>query len=146
YEQSDHSTRHHQHHSGVAGGFGHINEDLIFIERSGQQQRQKPPKGYEYKGKIEIQGVNKEYRSQSHGRQTPVMLPQPISIPQPVPQPVPQPIPRPMNPCPPGWQMIITGGPPGAPIAPVPVATGGFGPSVGLGGGIMTGGAGLGGI
>ena len=47
-------------------GYGHINENLIFIERGDQSpHRQDPPTGYEYKGKIEVESMEKESHSQN---------------------------------------------------------------------------------
>ena len=93
-----------------ADGYGHINEDLIFIERGDHSpHRQEPPAGYEYKGKIEVQGINKEAQSTSRAG---------LNI-QPPPQlPVHQPIPPPptsLGPCPPGWQQMILSPAPGGP-------------------------------
>jgi hypothetical protein len=94
-----HQSRQTQYHTTAgADGYGHINDELIFIERGGSSpHRQEPPPGYEYKGKIEVQGLDKEYRSQSHGQGTvipPTVAPPPS-----------------LGPCPPGWeQMVLTGG------------------------------------
>ncbi|CAF0827197.1 unnamed protein product [Rotaria sp. Silwood1] len=123
--------RHHRHHHGehgifvhahqwrqtqghttvAADGYGHINEDLIFIERGDHSpHRQEPPAGYEYKGKIEVQGIDREIRSQSHGRSMITAPPLPIS----------QPIPptSSFGPCPPGWQQVILTAAPGGPNPP----------------------------
>ncbi|CAF2175216.1 unnamed protein product [Rotaria magnacalcarata] len=85
--------------SGGSEGYGHIDKDLIFIERGeNSPHRQKPPRGYEFKGKIEVQCMEKETRSRSRGR-TSDNLP-------PVPQPMPLPTPS-VGPCPPGWQQVM---------------------------------------
>lgn len=84
-------------HTSVGGdGYGHLNGDLIFIERGDQSpHRQEPPSGYEYKGKIEVQCNEEVTRSRSRGR---VVPPQPLPQPAPVPQ---------TGPCPPGWQQVM---------------------------------------
>jgi len=70
-------------------GFGHINEELIFIERGDHSpHRQEPPPGYEYKGKIEVQSFDRETRQASTGNQGATG-----------------------GPCPPGWtQVVLQGG------------------------------------
>jgi hypothetical protein len=133
-----HQSHHAQGQSTVgADGYGHINEDLIFIERGDHSpHRQEPPPGYEYKGKIEVQGVEKEFRSRSRGQDAA----QPYA---PVPQqyapsyaPPPQ-VPN-CGPCPPGWQQmaLAAGGAMPCPsgglpytgqIAGVASSTGGYG-------------------
>ncbi|UJR10461.1 hypothetical protein I4U23_014665 [Adineta vaga] len=103
---------HHGHSGGTVGtdGYGHINEDLIFIERGDHSpHRQEPPAGYEYKGKIEVQGINKEFQSASRGAGLNIPPPQ-----MPVHQPVLPPPPS-MGPCPPGWQQMILSPAPGGP-------------------------------
>jgi len=88
-----------------ADGYGHINEDLIFIERGDHSpHRQEPPAGYEYKGKIEVQGINREVHSASRGAGS---VPPPVPISQPVTRPTS------VGPCPPGWQQMILGAPGG---------------------------------
>jgi hypothetical protein len=110
-DEQTHQSRH-GHTSAAADGYGHINDDLIFIERGEHSpHRQEPPPGYEYKGKIEVQSIEKEHRSQSQGQ----------SFVHPPVQPV-APIPT-SYPCPPGWQQVVlsaTGHPcaPGAPCQP----------------------------
>lgn len=89
-------------------GYGHINEDLIFIERGDHSpHRQEPPPGYEYKGKIEVQGV-KESRSTSHGTGVGVQA-APIAAPQSIGAAASA------GPCPPGWQQMILSPAPGGP-------------------------------
>ncbi|CAF3540053.1 unnamed protein product [Rotaria socialis] len=94
-----------------ADGYGHINDDLIFIERGDHSpHRQEPPPGFEYKGTIEVQGIDKEYRSRSRGSAAALQPSVPVhqsSIP--ISQPA---VPTPsMGPCPPGWQqMMLTAG------------------------------------
>ena len=79
-----------------ADGYGHINEELIFIERGEQSpHRQEPPAGYEYKGRIEVQSVTRENRSGSRGHEVPTYIPQPAPAPAPAPT---------CFPCPGGWQ------------------------------------------
>ena len=103
-----HQSRQTQGHTTAgADGYGHINEDLIFIERGDQSpHRQEPPSGYEYKGKIEVQGVDKEIRSRSRGQEA---APQAYVAP-------PQPYAAPAQsyaqtascgPCPSGWQQMF---------------------------------------
>lgn len=88
-------------------GYGHINDDLIFIERGNHSpHRQEPPAGYEYKGKIEVQGVDKEHRSRSQGQSSIVPPVQPSG-----------PIPQPTGPCPPGWQQMVLSAAPGGPYS-----------------------------
>jgi len=94
-----HSSRQTQHHTTAgADGYGHINDELIFIERGDDSpHRQEPPPGYEYKGKIEVQNIDQEHRSQSlsQGSVVPPLVAPPPSV----------------GPCPPGWQqMVLTGG------------------------------------
>ncbi|CAF1323972.1 unnamed protein product [Adineta steineri] len=102
-------------------GYGHINDDLIFIERGDHSpHRQEPPPGYEYKGKIEVQGLDKETRSRSQGHSS-GLSPQPASAPLPLTM---------TNPCaglstmgtmggcPPGWQQMILTAAPGGPCPP----------------------------
>jgi len=105
-----------QSHSSVgADGYGHINEDLIFIERGDHSpHRQEPPPGYEYKGKIEVQNTEKVTRSYSQGQaQTGVTYP---SVQPQVP------VQQPTGPCPPGWTQVVLqaapGGPPGTAVYP----------------------------
>lgn len=89
--------------SGGAEGYGRINEDLIFIERGeNSPHRQKPPPGYDFKGKIEVECLEKEQRSRSRGR-TGVIPSQPVA-PQVVPNVAPVPA---AGPCPPGWQQLV---------------------------------------
>ncbi|CAF3482738.1 unnamed protein product [Rotaria socialis] len=89
--------------SGGSEGYGHIDKDLIFIERGeNSPHRQKPPPGYEFKGKIEVQCLEKETRSRSRGRTIGNLPP----VAPPVPQPMPLPTPS-VGPCPPGWQQVI---------------------------------------
>ena len=109
--QSHHSHAHSErkHTSVGADGYGHLNGDLIFIERGEHSpHRQEPPSGYEYKGKIEVQGINKEQRSQSRGRGT--FAPQGPSVAPPQPQGY--------GPCPPGWQQMALSAAPGGPCPP----------------------------
>jgi hypothetical protein len=64
--QQSHLTQHHT--TAGADGYGHINDELIFIERGDHSpHRQEPPPGYEYKGKIEVQGLEKEHHTHSYG-------------------------------------------------------------------------------
>ena len=109
-----HQSRHGQGHTSAgADGYGHINDDLIFIERGEHSpHRQEPPLGYDYKGKIEVQGVDKEIRSHSHGQNLVV----PPSVPLPQPQPV-APVSS-LGQCPPGWQQMILTAAPGGPCPP----------------------------
>ena len=94
-------TRNKSLHPVGGDGYGHINEDLIFIERGDQSpHRQEPPVGYEYKGKIEVQSVDKQSRSRSRGP-TSFVEHQPVPQPQPL-----APAPT-IGPCPPGWQQVI---------------------------------------
>ena len=123
-----HHHRHRHRHHGQGGqsqqvvgsdGYGHINEELIFIERGDHSpHRQDPPKGYDYKGKIEVQCANRESRSQSRGRNTffpsPPYQPGPTNIPMPPPV-VPQ---HQVGPCPPGWQQMMVSAAPGGPCPP----------------------------
>jgi hypothetical protein len=142
FGQTHQSRQTQGHTSAGADGYGHINDDLIFIERGDHSpHRQEPPPGYEYKGKIEVQGIDKEYRSRFHGQgsiggQGPTSVPMPYSVgphpvgPHPVgPQPVgPHPVglPASLNHCPPGWQQIILSAAPGGPCPPgVPCGAGG---------------------
>ena len=91
-----------------ADGYGHINSELIFIERGEHSpHRQDPPPGYEYKGKIEVQDVERESRSRSRGANT-YVAPQPAAIPQQV---LPQQ--QGLGACPPGWQQMILTSTPG---------------------------------
>ena len=110
-----HQSRHSQGHTSAGpDGYGHINDDLIFIERGEHSpHRQEPPPGYEYKGKIEVQGIEKDYRSRSQG-QSSVLSPQPLSVPmgQPVAPPAS------LSGCPPGWQQMILTAAPGGPCPP----------------------------
>ncbi|CAF1673365.1 unnamed protein product, partial [Rotaria sordida] len=105
----------HGHTRAGVDGYGHINEDLIFIERGDHSpHRQEPPAGYEYKGKIEVQGIDREIRSRSHGASAIVAPPPPPAIPRS--QPV-----APTSsfgPCPPGWQQVILTAAPGGPCPP----------------------------
>jgi len=65
--QQSHLTQHHT--TAGADGYGHINDELIFIERGDHSpHRQEPPPGYEYKGKIEVQGLEKEHHTHSYGQ------------------------------------------------------------------------------
>jgi hypothetical protein len=129
-----HHHRHHHHHGGEhaglghthqshqghttagADGYGHINDDLIFIERGEHSpHRQEPPSGYEYKGKIEVQSIDREHHSRSQGQNAAVPPLQP-SVP----------IPQPIGPCPPGWQQMVLSAAPGGPCPPgVPCPPGG---------------------
>lgn len=101
-----HRKKHDQNQQSSGDGYGHINNDLIFIERGDHSpHRQDPPPGYEYKGKIEVQGATRENRSQSRGRETyttgaPTTIPAPIPAPPIVPNPV-------LNICPPGWHPVV---------------------------------------
>ncbi len=114
---------HHGHTSAGADGYGHINDDLIFIERGEHSpHRQEPPAGYEYKGKIEVQSIDKEHRSRFQGQsaiipplQSSVSLPQQsVSLSQHT------------GPCPPGWQQMVLSAAPGGPCPPgVPCPPGG---------------------
>lgn len=91
-----------------ADGYGHINDDLIFIERGEHSpHRQEPPAGYQYKGKIEVQSVDREHRSRSQGHSAVIPPVQP-SIP----------MAQPIGPCPPGWQQMILSAAPGGPCPP----------------------------
>ena len=110
------------HSSAGADGYGHINDDLIFIERGEHSpHRQEPPSGYEYKGKIEVQSVDRERRSRSQGHSAVVPPIQPsVPIVQPS-VPIVQPsvsIAQPTGPCPPGWQQMILTAAPGGPCPP----------------------------
>jgi hypothetical protein len=122
-----HQSRRAQHGQSSVGadGYGHINDDLIFIERSDHSpHRQEPPPGYDYQGKIEVQGYDKEQRSQSHGVGPFV--------------PPPPPPPQSSGPCPPGWQqMVLTAGPGGPCPSGGTMFTGqlGGGAGAGFGGG-----------
>lgn len=126
-----HHRRHHHHQSGeqlnfgqshqshqsrqgqtsaAADGYGHINDELIFIERGEHSpHRQEPPPGYEYKGKIEVQNIEKEQR-QTQGQ----------SFVHPPGQHVPPTIApsASLGPCPPGWQQIVLSAAPGGPCPP----------------------------
>jgi hypothetical protein len=121
-----HSHNHHHHHqqqqqqqSVGADGYGHINSDLIFIERGDHSpHRQEPPAGYEYKGKIEVQGAHQEHRSRSHGHDS--FFPSQGTIPMPPPVPMPSSV-APVSGlggCPPGWQQMILSAAPGGPCPP----------------------------
>lgn len=91
-----------------ADGCGHINDDLIFIERGEHSpHRQEPPSGYVYKGKIEVQSVDREHRSRSQGQSAAIPSIQPTV-----------PIAQPIGPCPPGWQQMILSAAPGGPCPP----------------------------
>ncbi|CAF4564048.1 unnamed protein product, partial [Rotaria magnacalcarata] len=71
---------------------------------------QEPPPGFEYKGTIEVQGIDKEYRSRSRGSTAALQPSAPVHQPSfPISQPV---VPTPsMGNCPPGWQqMMLTAG------------------------------------
>lgn len=134
-EQATHSRRrHHRHHStdragfsqahqsrisegrtsAGADGYGHINDDLIFIERGEHSpHRQEPPPGYEYKGKIEVQGIEKESRSRSQGQSSGAATgPLPLTMSQPCP------MGSTLSGCPPGWQQMILTAAPGGPCPP----------------------------
>ena len=123
--------RHHRRHNRTASGnngYGHINEELIFIERGEHSpHRQEPPAGYEYKGKIEVQNFDKETISRSQDR----------SIGAPT---------TGAGPCPPGWQqMVMTGAGACGPCPPGAVSY--SGQLVGGGGiGGFTAGGGIGGF
>jgi hypothetical protein len=110
-----HQSRHSQGRTSAGpDGYGHINDDLIFIERGEHSpHRQEPPPGYEYKGKIEVQGIEKEYRSRSQGQGS-------VLSPAPLPVPMAQPVPPPgsLSACPPGWQQLILTAAPGGPCPP----------------------------
>jgi hypothetical protein len=114
FSQTRQSHQTQGHTSAAADGYGHINDDLIFIERGEHSpHRQEPPPGYEYKGKIEVQGIDNQYRSQSHGQGSAV--PQgPTSVPMPNPFGQPASISH----CPPGWQQLILSAAPGGPCPP----------------------------
>lgn len=152
------NRRHHRHHFGEPAafgqasqwrqaqghtavgtdGYGHINEDLIFIERGDHSpHRQEPPAGYEYKGKIEVQGIDREIRSRSHGAST-VAAP-PVPMPQPV---APTSSFGPCPPCPPGWQQVMLTAAPGGPNPPGTVSY--AGQTMGTFGGTQTGVGGFG--
>ena len=118
-----------------ADGYGHINDDLIFIERGEHSpHRQGPPPGYEYKGKIEVQGIDGEYRSRSRGQALNV-LPS-ASVPPCVTQP------SSFGPCPPGWQPMILTAAPGGPCPPGTLPY--TGQAIGAVGGTQTGAGGFG--
>ncbi len=111
-----HHHHHHHHHSGEhsfeqthqsgqtvhhtaagADGYGHINDELIFIERGDHSpHRQEPPPGYEYKGKIEVQNIDKEHHTHSQGQAS--VAPSTF---------VPPPPASTAGPCPPGWQQMV---------------------------------------
>lgn len=92
----------HGHSSVGSDGYGHLQDDIIFIERGeGSPHRQEPPPGYEYKGRIEVQCAEKQGRSRSRGRVMPPVPPPPRPLPPPLP-PQPQ-----VGPCPPGWQQVM---------------------------------------
>lgn len=105
------------HTSTGADGYGHINDELIFIERGEHSpHRQEPPPGYEYKGKIEVQNVDKEHHSQSQV-QSGIL-----------------PTAQPSGPCPPGWQQMVVTAAPGGPCPPgATVYTGQLGVGAGVG-------------
>lgn len=107
------------HSSAGADGYGHINDDLIFIERGDHSpHRQEPPAGYEYKGKIEVQSVDRERRSRSQGHSATIQPSVPFVQPSvPLVQPS-VPIAQPTGPCPPGWQQMILTAAPGGPCPP----------------------------
>lgn len=90
-----HHGHHHHHHShGSSGGYGHVSDDIIFIERGHQSRNnQGPPPGFEFKGMIQVQGsdkvIRRRHRSQSGG---PIY----VSPPRPIHH----------GPCPPGWQAV----------------------------------------
>ncbi|CAF2389538.1 unnamed protein product [Rotaria sp. Silwood2] len=136
-----HQWRQTQGHTAVGSdGYGHINEDLIFIERGDHSpHRQEPPVGYEYKGKIEVQGIDREIRSRSHGPST--VLAPPVSISQSIapPMPISQPIAptSSFGPCPPGWKQVILTAAPGGPNPPGTVSY--TGQTIGAIGGTQTG-------
>ena len=115
HHQHHHSNEHAHHQHSIGGdGYGHLNGDLIFIERGEQSpHRQTPPSGYEYKGKIEVQGAERERRSRSRGQST-------VFPPQPQPIPMPPPVGPSFNrgPCPPGWQQVVLSAAPGGPCPP----------------------------
>ncbi|CAF2010830.1 unnamed protein product [Rotaria magnacalcarata] len=132
------------HTSAGADGYGHINDDLIFIERGDHSpHRQEPPPGFEYKGTIEVQGIDKEYRSRSRGSTAALQPSAPVHQPSfPISQPV---VPTPsMGNCPPGWQqMMLTAGSCG------PCPSGGLsytGHTIGAMGGTQAGFGGFGGV
>lgn len=114
YSQAHQSRISQGHTSAGPDGYGHINDDLIFIERGDHSpHRQEPPPGYEYKGKIEVQGIDKENRSRSQGQSTALSpAPLPIQMSQPCPAA------STMSGCPPGWQQMILTAAPGGPCPP----------------------------
>lgn len=136
-----HQSRQTQGHTSVgADGYGHINSDLIFIERGDHSpHRQDAPSGYEYKGKIEVQGIDREHRSRSHGSGS--RPPQPNTIPQSAAPPaqIPQTIAptSSFGPCPPGWQQMVLSANPGG-LCP-PGALSYSGQAMGAFGGAQTG-------
>lgn len=134
-----HQSRQTQGHTRAdADGYGHINEDLIFIERGSQSpHRQQAPPGYEYKGKIEVQGIDKEYRSKSRTQAT-----SNASAARPAPLPQINPPTVSAGPCPPGWQQMVLSAP-GGPCPPC--GTMYQGQVVGATGVAQTGGMGFGG-
>lgn len=116
YSQQQSSSQHRS--TAAVDGYGHINDELIFIERGEHSpHRQEPPSGYEYKGKIEVQSYDREIHSQAQAAG-----------------------PRPTGgPCPPGWtQVVMSGGACG------PCPSGGVPYSGQVVGGAQTGAAGYG--
>ncbi|CAF0721692.1 unnamed protein product [Rotaria sordida] len=95
-----HHHQHHQHHQHyvghtyTAGGYGHVSDDIIFIERGRHgHHHQAPPPGFIYKGMIQVQGCDTIYRSRSRSRHLALPPPAPVR-------------PINLNPCPPGWQLV----------------------------------------
>jgi hypothetical protein len=123
-EQAGHGQTHqsHQGHtSASADGYGHINDDLIFIERGEHSpHRQEPPAGYEYKGKIEVQSIDKEHRSHSQGQSFVHPSVQPVGPPPNLLYPSVQPVApsSSLGLCPPGWQQMVMTAAPGGPCPP----------------------------
>ena len=99
---SNHQSTHH-HTTVGANGYGHINDELIFIERGDHSpHRQEPPPGYEYKGKIEVQNIDRERTTQIHGQSTGN-----VNIPPPIGPAIPNNICPPPGACPPGWHQAV---------------------------------------
>lgn len=140
-QQQNFGSSSYAHHSGSRGrttasgdGYGHINDELIFIERGEHSpHRQEPPHGYEYKGKIEVQSYDRETRIQGQtntGGQTAGPCPPGWT----------QATGQAAGPCPPGWTQV--GGAGGAGYG---AGGAGYGAGYGAGGaGYGAGGAGYG--
>lgn len=79
-----------------SGGFGHIGDNLVYIEEGSNHQ---PPQGYVLKGKIEVETMECGASA----------VPGPVERPQPLPPCPPPPCPPAPSTggCPPGWHQVV---------------------------------------